>query len=63
MHIVDFFLKKALAITNSSSVSTSFSSCIALRSPRSFGYETNMAFACLLKFFSIAVEDWVINHK
>ena len=33
--------------------STSFSSCTILRSLLSFGYHTNMAFACLLKFFGI----------
>ena len=49
----DFF-KKFLATTNSSSVCTSFSSCIILRSPLSFGYHTKMVFVCLLKFFGIA---------
>ena len=49
----DFF-KKFLATTNSSSVSTSFSSCVILRSPLSFGYHTKMAFAFLLKFFGLA---------
>ena len=48
-------LKRPLATTNSSSVSTSFFSCIALRSLRSFGYHTKMALACFLKFFRITV--------
>ena len=62
-HVYFDSLKRPLATTNSSSVSTSFSSCIALRSPRSFGYQTNIAFACLLKFFGMAVKDCVSNHK
>ena len=59
---LDFF-KRFLATTNSSSVSTSFSSCIIIRSRLSFGYLTNMAFACHLKFFDIAEQDCVSNHK
>ena len=47
-------LKKSLTINNSSSVNTFFSSCIILGSALSFGYYTNMALACLLKFFGIA---------
>ena len=48
------FLKKSLTTTNSSFVKTLFSSCIILRSALSFGYHTNMALACLFKFFGMA---------
>ena len=48
------FYKKFLETTNSSFVSTSFSSCVILRSPLSFGYHANMAFACLLKLLGMA---------
>ena len=41
MHIL-IFLKKSLAMTNSLSVSTSFSSCIILRSILTFGYQTKI---------------------
>ena len=57
------FLKRVLVTTNSSSVSTSFSSCIALRSPRSFGYHTKMDLAFLLKSLGIAEYDCVSNHR
>ena len=61
-------LKKSLTITNSSSVNTLFSSCIILRSALSFGYHTNMALACLLKFFGIvssliSVSVWLKNSS
>ena len=55
--------KKFLATTNSSSVSTSFPSCIILRTSLSYGYHTKMDFACLLKFFGITVYNCVSNHK
>ena len=50
----DFF-KKSLVTTSSPSVSTSFSSWIILRSALAFGYQTNMALDCLLKFFGMAI--------
>ena len=55
--------KKLLATTNSSSVSTSFSSCIIFRSALSFRYHTEMALVCLLKFFGIAEYHCVSNHN
>ena len=42
-----------LAMISSSSVRTLFSLCIILRSSRSFGYQTNMALACLLRFLGM----------
>ena len=57
------FLKKVLATTNSSSVSTSFSSCIVLRSVLSFGYQTKMALTCLLKSFGMGEYVCFSNHK
>ena len=62
-HVCFDFHTKFLTTTNSSSVSTSFSLYIILRSPLSLGYHTNMAFACLLIFFGMAVYDCVSNHK
>ena len=50
---LDFF-NWPLTTTNSSSVNTLFSSCINLRSALSFGYQANIALACLLKFFGMA---------
>ena len=44
----------------SSSVNLLFTSCIIFRSALSFGYQTNMTLACLLRFFSMAEEDCVI---
>ena len=47
------FLKKVLGTTNSSSVNTSFSSCIILRSIPAFGYQTKIALAYSLNFFGM----------
>ena len=49
-------------MTSLSSVSTLFSSCMVLRSTLSLGYNTNMALACLHKFFGIAEYDCVDNQ-
>ena len=56
-------LKKTLTMTNSLSASILFSSCIILRSALSLGYQKNMALAWLLKFFGMAENDCVSNHK
>ena len=62
-HVCFGFFKNFLATTNSPSVSTSFSSCITLRSALTFRYHTNMALACLFKYFGTAVYDCVSNQK
>ena len=50
---LDFF-SRSFTTTNSSSVNTSFSSWIVLRSPLSFRCHTSIALICLLQFFGIA---------
>ena len=57
------FFQKFLAMTNSSSVSTSFSPCIVFRSSLSFGYHTKIAVTCFLNFFGMAKYYCVKNHK
>ena len=56
-------LKRPLTTNNSSSVSASFFSCVALRSPHSFECYTKMALACVRKSFSMAVKDCVSNYR
>ena len=49
-HVHFDFLKKSLPTTNSSSVNTSFSSCIILRFILAIGYQTKIALTCSLNF-------------
>ena len=52
-HEYFFDFKKSLATINSLSTSTSFLSCIVLRSILAFGYQTKIALVCFLNFFGI----------
>ena len=58
----DFF-KKSLATTDSLFISTSFSSCIILRSILAFRYQTKIALVYSLSFFGTPLQDCVNNHK
>ena len=46
--------KTSITMNNSSSVRTFTSSCIIFKSALSFGNQTNMTLACLLRFFVMA---------